>query len=294
MKVFVTGGAGYVGKVVIDRLLEAGHQVTALQRANAERSVAQPAVNVIEGDILDPSSFQHEMGQHDAVVHLVGIIKEYPRKGITMKRVHVNGTKNVLQSARVAGISRFLHMSALNTRHGAVSSYHRSKWEAEECVRQSGMSYTIFRPSVIFGKGGHGPEFVGQLVGLVKKAPLVPIVGDGHFLLQPVSVQTVGEAFAQSLTQAVTINREYEVGGPNVVSYLEIMQRIAHALHKPLRTIRMPVSFMKRLVPVLQKTPGFPLTVDQLTMLLEGNVCQCSEPLYSDLPLEKIPFEITL
>jgi uncharacterized protein YbjT (DUF2867 family) len=294
MRVFVTGGSGYVGKVVIDRLLEAGHQVTALQRAHSPRGVEQPGVTVVVGDILDVGSFQLGMQQHDAVVQLVGIIKEYPRKGMTMKRVHVDGTKNVLAAAKNNGIHRFLHMSALNTREGAVSNYHRSKWEAEECVRQSGMSYTIFRPSVIFGKGGTGPEFVGQLVNLVKRAPLVPIVGDGHFLLQPVSVQTVGEAFAQSLTAEVTFNREYEVGGPTVLSYLDILRHIAKSLHKPLRTIRMPVSFMQRLVPILQKTPGFPLTVDQLTMLLEGNVCQYAEPLYSDLQLEKIPFEVTI
>lgn len=294
VKVFVTGGTGYVGQTVIDCLLQAGHDVTALQREHATRRLEKASIQRVVGDVFDEASLLAGMKNQDAVIHLVGIIREQPRQGFTMSRVHVDGTQNVLKAAMANGIGRFLHMSALNVRNDAVANYHRTKWEAEERVRQSGMSHTIFRPSVIFGKGGPGPEFVGQLVDLVRKAPIVPVVGSGQFLLQPVSIQTVGLAFTRALGEKRTYNRVYEVGGPTVISYLEILERIAQTLRKPLRTVRVPVFLMKALVPLLQRSPDFPLTVDQLTMLLEGNVCADSESLYQDLQLERVPFQVHL
>lgn len=292
MKVFVTGGTGYVGQVVVNSLVRVGHEVTLLQRGNSPRQLQQEGVKAVSGDLFDVESLREGMRDHDAVIHLVGIIREIPRKGITMFRVHVEGTQNVLKAAQDNHIGRFLHMSALNTHPGAVSKYHRSKWEGEVCVRDSGMVYTIFRPSVVFGRGGPGPEFVGQLIDLVKSTPVVPLVGDGHFLLQPVSAQTVGEAFAKSLTEPCTHHQTYELGGPSVLSYLQILQHIADALGKKLRTISIPVFLMKRLVPLLQNAPGFPITVDQLTMLLEGNVCEDAQSIYEDLALGQVPFAI--
>ena len=115
----------------------------------------------------------------------------------------------------MAGVRRFLHMSALGARPSAVSNYHRSKWAAEEAVaKKSGLDATIFRPSVVFGRGRHGPNFVDQLADLVRSAPLIPILGDGHFLLQPVSVRTVAAAFAKALQTSTTVGMAYELGGP--------------------------------------------------------------------------------
>ncbi|GMA60907.1 NAD-dependent epimerase/dehydratase family protein [Alicyclobacillus fastidiosus] len=157
MRVFVTGGTGYVGVPVVRELLRRGHSVTLLAR-DASRVPADLCglVHVVDGDLADSTALQIGMNQADAVVHLVGIIRENRRRGITMQAVHVGGTTAVLEAARRAGVERLIHMSALGARVGARSRYHKTKWEAETRVRQSGLKFTIFRPSVVFGPGGPG------------------------------------------------------------------------------------------------------------------------------------------
>ncbi|MCL6517866.1 NAD-dependent epimerase/dehydratase family protein [Alicyclobacillus sp.] len=291
MRVFVTGGTGYVGVPVVDALVRAGHEVVVLERAGSIRPIQRPDVARVTGDVTDHDALRHGMRGCDAVVHLVGIIREFPRRGVTMQRMHVDATEAVLAAAQAAGVSRVVHMSALGARPDAVSSYHRTKWMAEELVRSSGLPYTIFRPSVIFGRGGPGPQFVGQLADLVRSAPVVPVIGDGRFALQPVAVATVAEAIVQAVHEPR--DTAYELGGPDVITYLEILRRIADALGKPLRTVRVPVVLMRGVVPLLERLPSFPITRDQLTMLLEGNVCTDADAAYQDLYLEPIPFTVT-
>lgn len=292
MKVFVTGGSGYVGRVVIERLLAANHHVVALQRPASTRSIDSRHVETVEGDLFDRVTLLHGLAHADAVIHLVGIIRQVPRRGITMHRIHVEGTRLVLEAAAQSGVQRMVHMSALGARPGAISAYHRSKWYAEEAVRDSGLTYTIFRPSVIFGRGGPGPEFVGQLTDLVRKTPVTPVIGHGRYPLQPVSITTVADAFTAALALPIAENRVYELGGPDVVTYADILRRIAEAHGQTLRTIRIPAVLMSAMIPWLQRLPGFPLTVDQLTMLLEGNVCTDTETVYRDLALSAVPFAV--
>ncbi|MCL6632802.1 MAG: NAD-dependent epimerase/dehydratase family protein, partial [Alicyclobacillus herbarius] len=211
MKVFVTGGTGYVGRPVIRALQAAGHEVLALQRPGSRRPLDDTHIPVFSADVLDTPRLVEGMQGCDAVVHLVGIIRERHRQGVTMRRMHVEATRAVLTAAQAVNVHAIVHMSALCARPNALSAYHRSKWEAEELVRSSEIPYTIFRPSVIFGAGGPGPNFVQQLAQLVERSPLVPIIGDGRFLLQPVSVETVADAFVRAV-QAPK-QRTYELGG---------------------------------------------------------------------------------
>jgi uncharacterized protein YbjT (DUF2867 family) len=293
MKVFLTGATGYVGQVMVGTLQAAGHEVVALERNQTRRALALEGVKRVSGDITVPSTLAGLMDGCDVVIHLVGIIREYPRKGVTMETIHVRGTENIVTCAQQSGVRRFLHMSALGARANAVSSYHRSKWEAEEYVRQSGLDYTIFRPSVLFGRGGPGPNFIAQLAELVTKAPIVPIIGDGQFLLQPVSIHNVVDGFTRALQTPLTVRKEYEVGGPEQIPYIEILRRISAHFGKKLRTVKVPVSLMKVLVPFLQKIPSFPLTNDQLIMLLEQNICTTDwETYYRDLQLEPDKFQV--
>lgn len=292
MRVFITGGTGYVGQAVVAATLQAGHQPIVLQRPGTYRSLNMPGAELVEGDVLEPRSFEKGLAGSDAIIHLVGIIREVPRQNITMQRLHVEATRSILGAAKRAEVARFIHMSALGSRTNAVSSYHRTKWAAEELVRESGLNFTIFRPSVIFGKGGPGPEFVGQLRDLARKAPLIPIIGDGRSPLQPVSIETVAKAMVASLTAPLAHNKVYEAGGPEVITYEEIMRRICQALNKPFRPIHIPLALMGALLPILQHLPGFPLTMDQFIMLKEGNVCRDPESLYRDFQLDKIPFEV--
>jgi uncharacterized protein YbjT (DUF2867 family) len=292
MKVFVTGASGYVGGAILRRLLADGHEVVALQRRGTDRPLHNPQISVVEGDLFRPSEWDPALDSCDAVIHLVGIIRERPRQNVTMRRIHMDGTRIVVEAAKRATVRKFVHMSALGARAGAASSYHQTKWEAEQLVRNSGLDYTIFRPSVIFGPGGPGPEFVGMLARLIAKAPVVPLIGDGRFELQPVSVETVAEAFSKALTWPCAVNKTYELGGPERMAYVDILRAIATAHGKRLRTVSIPVSLMKRIVPILERIPAFPLSNDQLTMLLEGNVTRQADIAYRDLDLRPIPFKV--
>ncbi len=276
----------------MESVLEHGHEVVALVRSAEGKLINDLRITYVYGDITDPLSLSGIMNGCEVVIHLVGIIREVPRKGITMNRIHVEGTRNIVTETKKTGINRFLHMSALGVKENSRVAYHQSKWEAEQIVRESGLSYTIFRPSVIFGEGGPGPNFVDQLRDLVKNAPIVPVIGDGSSLLQPVSVKNVADGFAKGLELKQTIGKTYELGGPEQISYLKILSLIADSLDKRLKKIHVPITLMKYIVPIMGKIPQFPITNDQLTMLLEGNITSKAETYYNDFGLQPIPFEI--
>jgi uncharacterized protein YbjT (DUF2867 family) len=293
MKVLVTGGTGFVGKGVLARLTKDGHNVVCLVRPGSEGKVTlnetgTERVTLAAGDLFDRDSLLRAVEGCEAVVHLVGIIREQPNKGITFPRIHVTGTENVVEAAKQAGVRRFVHMSALGAREGASSAYHQTKYAAEELVKKSGIPYTIFRPSVIFGPGD---EFVNMLAHLVR-LPVTPVIGSGSYLLQPVSRQTVAEVFSQALTLNEATNQVFEVGGPEPLTYLQILEAIGKAIGKQtLRKVHIPLALMKPVISAMEGFSFFPITTTQLTMLLEGNACENTERLYSVFRTEKIPFQ---
>jgi NADH dehydrogenase len=216
-----------------------------------------------------------------AVIHLVGIIREVGRD--TFKRVHVQATRNVIEACREHGVQRLLHMSALGTRENARSRYHRSKWRSEELVRESGLEATIFRPSVIFGKGS---ALVLQLRDLVVNWPVVPVIGDGMRLTQPVWVEDVASCFVSALDSANTVGQTYELGGPETLGFEQMLDLIAEGEELETIKIHLPIWLMKPVTAVLSRLSSrFPLTADQLAMLTEDNVCDI-EPMRQTFGVE--------
>jgi uncharacterized protein YbjT (DUF2867 family) len=272
MRVLVTGSTGYLGRPAVAALQRAGHTVVALERPGSARSWGNsaPLARAV-ADITDTSALAAAMAGCDAVVHLVGIIREFPRRGVTMQRMHVEAAQAVAEVARRAGVPRIVYVSALGARQDAPALYHRTKWAAEEAVRQSPLEWTILRPSVIVGRGGPGPNFTRQLAGLIQRAPIVPVIGDGTYPLQPVHVETVTAAIVRCVEEPRFTS--FDLAGPHTLSYAEMLARIAHALGRPLRTVRVPLRLMRRVVRWLERFPAFPLTSDQLAMLTEGNAC---------------------
>lgn len=292
MKVFLTGATGFVGKGVLQRLLADGHDAVCLTRPGTKDKLRSERtgpgrVYLAEGDILDVESLKSAMAGCEAVIHLVGIIREQPGKGITFSKIHVEGTKNVLEAAKQGGVRRFIHMSALGSRPNATSAYHRTKYEAEQLVRASGIPYVIFQPSAIFGPGD---EFVNMLADLVRM-PATPVIGDGSYPLQPVARKTVADVFVQALSLPDATNQTFETGGPDRLTYAEILDAIGEAIGKKrVRKIHIPLALMKPVVNMLGGFSFFPITNTQLTMLLEGNACRDGQRLYDTFPTEKIPF----
>lgn len=283
MKVFVTGGSGFVGREIIQQLRAENHSVRALVR-QADSLEEFSDIETVVGDTTQPETLREQLSDCAAVIHLVGIIREFPGKGITFKKLHGESTTNILRAAEEQGVKRYIHMSANGTRQNAVTSYHQSKWEAEELVRQSKLDWTIFRPSLIFGPKD---QFVNMLAQLIRTLPIVPVMGDGQYQLQPVSVMDIAQGFVTALNRPETVGKTYQCCGPQPFSYDQILDLIAQALGQVAGAwkIHQPLWLMKPLVATLQAFPLFPMTSDQLQMLLEGNICD-DESWQKDLSVE--------
>jgi uncharacterized protein YbjT (DUF2867 family) len=276
MKVFLTGGTGFVGSEVLRQLVAAGHTVRALVREGSEDKLAVIAgVEVHSGNVTDAASLVGGLQGCDAVIHLVGIIREFPRRGVTFKKMHVEGTENVLAAAKEQGVSRYLHMSSNGTRERSNTGYHRTKWQAEEMIRDSTLEWTIFRPSLIFAPGS---EFVHMISEVIRRLPVVPVIGDGQYRMQPVSRRDVATSFVKALEMPATIGKTYHLGGGESYSYDEILDLTSQAMGKGKASkIHQPLFMIKPMIRLMQSSDHFPITSDQLTMLIEGNVCDPEE-----------------
>jgi uncharacterized protein YbjT (DUF2867 family) len=269
VKIFLTGGTGFVGTAVAEEIRRRGHAIRALVR-DVERTSALRAAGaeLVAGDVTDPRTLAGAVRGCDAVVHLVGIIRE--RGARTFEAVHVGGTQHVLVAAKEAGVRVFVHMSALGAKP-AGTPYHRTKFEAEERVRGSGLAHVVFRPSIVFDRES---PVVRIWRRQVRWLPLVPVLGDGRYRLQPVARRDVAAAFVAALEREETWNATYELVGPDVLTYDEILDAIGAALGTPrVRKAHLPLAAVR---PALRLAAALhlptPLTPDELQMLLEENV----------------------
>lgn len=288
MQVLVTGATGFVGNWVVVELLARGHEVRCLVRPGSEGKLkAADRVAVFLGDVLDEAAVRQAVRGCEAVVHLVGIIREFPRRGITFERLHVEATKNVVDAAKAAGVKRYLHMSALGARPEPADPYHITNFRADEYVMASGLTYTIFRPSVIYGPEDRS---LNLFVRQIKACRLYPVIGNGRYQLQPVAVWTVAQAFALALELPHTENRVYEVGGPEPLTFDEIIKSLAFEVRRRILKIHLPVWPFRLAAYILGRFAWFPISSGQIRMLLEGNTCDPT-PFYQDFGLTPISFK---
>lgn len=273
MNVLVTGGTGYVGRAVLAELHRAGHRAFPLSRG--KRMPAQQGIEpepVRSGNVLEPETLNQACAGMHAVIHLVGIISEAGAQ--TYERVHTEGTRNILEAAKRSGVKRFVHMSALGTRPTAIAQYHRSKWAAEELVRSSGLDWTIFRPSIIYGPGD---GFVNLFAKISRWSPIVPIIGGGDTQFQPVPLETVARAFVRSLTIPDSIGRTFDLCGPETLTLTDVVEAVLQVTRR--RRLKLPVPFtvariqaglLELVFSLFRGAP--PLNRDQVQMLREDNV----------------------
>jgi uncharacterized protein YbjT (DUF2867 family) len=279
----VTGGTGFVGTHLANTLLRRGHAVAILARTPATtRNRYNRPVEALRGDVLDPASLATACIGRDAIVHLVGIIHEKGEQ--TFDRMHQSATENVIGAARSAGVRRLLHMSAMGTSEDSPSAYGRTKAAGEKLVRASGLDWTIFRPSIIFGPGD---GFVSLLAPIVRSNPLfIPVIGPGTTGFMPVSVSDVARVFADTLEKPETVGRVFEVGGPQTLTLNEIYREIAMAVGKPGKLlVHLPLWWGRFLAGRFEwlARKGWldapPLTRDQLLSLTRDNTADISETL---------------
>ena len=293
--IVVTGGTGFVGREICRALRAEGLPVRAVSRTPSD--ALPPGVEFFPADITQPDSLRHAFHHAQAVIHTVGIIREFSSQ--TFPKVHLQGTAHVVAAARAASVPRFLHLSALGTRPLAASLYHQTKWEAEQIVRASGLAATIFRPSLIYGKGDASTTQLATLL----QPPLswlsggfLPIPGGKQVTLCPVSVSSVADSVVRSLGQSQAVGKTFDLCGPTT-TLADLALAIAHVLGRQptwvennpdIILLTLPWLWLTRRKPILfpiplplcrllaavteRLLPRPSLTTDQITMLEEGQV----------------------
>lgn len=268
MKVLVTGGTGFIGPKVVHALRAKSHEVRALvRRPERATQLATLGAELVSGDVTDPASLRAALEGCTHVVHLVSILKGSPSD---FERVMTQGTKNLLAAAKDAGVERFVLMSALGTSEQTKDTvpYFAAKWAMEQETVRSGLEYTIFRPSFVFGRdGGALPLFTKQ----VRYSPVVTVIGSGLQRIQPIWVDDVAEYFARGVDHPQASNRTYDIGGPDIVTWDELYLKIAKVLGKRRRLLHIPAGVARTGASLTQWAPGAPLTTDQIAMIEAGD-----------------------
>jgi NADH dehydrogenase len=288
VKVFVTGGTGFIGPRIVHALRAQDRDVRALVRNPARGAqLAGWGAELVAGDVTDPVSLREGVRGCTHVVHLVAIIQGRPQD---FDRVMTQGFQNVIRAAKDEGVERVVLMSALGTSDTTKDTvpYFRAKWQMEQDLKASGLGYTIFRPSFVFGRdGGVLPTFVRQ----VRLSPVVTVIGPGLQKSQPIWVDDVAAYFAKGVDLPQAANRTFELGGPDAVTWNELYVRIAHVLGKRRRLVHVPFSLARTGARLTERLPGAPLTPDQVTMLEAGDNVVASSDAVDTFQLPLVPLD---
>ena len=268
-RVLVAGATGYLARRVVPRLLASGRVVRALVRGGSGRAARIPhlaGAEIAGGDLDDAGALAGAALGVDAVVHLVGIIRE--RGQATFQRVHVDGTRALVDAARTAGVRRFLYVSAIGARADAPTAYWRSKAEAEAIVRASGMTWIVLRPSIVFAPDGEFFKVLRQLTAF----PLVPVLGPGTSRMAPLRADDLADLVAAALDRPAVWNRVHEVSGPEAMTFNALLARAARARGRGAFLVHVPLALARPLVALIARVlPNPPITPDQLAMLSEDS-----------------------
>ncbi|MGB8856759.1 MAG: complex I NDUFA9 subunit family protein [Burkholderiales bacterium] len=275
-KICIIGGSGFVGSYITRLFAGQGRPVRVLtsRRDHAKALFVLPSVDIIEANIHDETQLTRALAGCDAVINLVGVLHDSGRPGQGFQRAHVDLTRKVIAACKANNIQRLLHMSALKADVNGPSAYLRSKGQAEQLVRESGLQWTIFCPSVIFGRGD---SFLNLFAALLAVAPVFPLAGaDAKF--QPVWVEDVARAFVGSVDNRATFGKRYNLCGPQIYTLRELVQLVAHikGLKRFVIGLPGPVAYMQALA--LEILPGKMMSRDNLLSMKVDNVCGCDFP----------------
>lgn len=267
----VTGGTGFVGRNLVAELSRRGQKLRLLVRATSSLPQTNaPDIETAVGDVTQPQSLPQALSEVDTVIHLAAIIRE--QRGATFHKVNYLGTKDLMAAAKAEGVRRFLYMSNVGAGPNPAFPFLRSKWQAEEEVKASGLAYTIFRSSVIFGQGD---EFISTLARLIKTMPLVPVIGSGKVRFQPVWVKDVVACIAAALDDPATVGQTIPLGGPEHLTYEAMLDTIMTVLGMKRPKVHVPTGLMRPIVWLMERLLSHPpVTSAQLAMLRMDNIAE--------------------
>jgi NADH dehydrogenase len=285
MKVAVFGGTGFVGSYLVDALLARGHVPRLLVRPGSESKVRQrERCELVPGGIEDRGAISACLEGAHAAIYNIGLIREFPGQGITWEKMHYEGLARAVDAAVAAGVQRFVLMSANGVKPEGTG-YQSTKFRAEQYLAASGLDWTVFRPSVVFGDPRGLMEFCSMLYAQMLKPPIpAPLFhaglwpsGAGRFRMSPVAVEDVAEAFVRALETPASVGRVFPLGGPEAPEWRDILRVIAAAAGKRKLLLPAPVALPRAAAALFDRFAWFPVTRAQLDMLLEGNACDGSE-----------------
>ncbi len=266
-QICIIGGSGFVGRAIVRQATEAGHRVTVgCRHPERARDLLVYGIELAKVDITDGRGLDDAVAGSDVVINLVGLLFERGR--YSFDAAHVSGTEQLLDACKKAGVSHYLHMSALGAGKVPESRYSRTKGEAEARVRRSGLNWTIFRPSIIYGEGD---SFFNKFKAMTGLLPVLPVIA-GHTRFQPVWVEDVARAFVQAAGDRHTFGQVYELGGPKSYRFMELMQLLMKELGRCRLLVPVPGFAAKIMALFMQWLPTPPLTSDQLKLLQHDNV----------------------
>jgi uncharacterized protein YbjT (DUF2867 family) len=279
MRIAITGGTGFIGRQLAQRMIADGHQVVLIARSERLEETAFPTsqVQFLANDLSDPKALAEAFAGCDAVAHCAGINREIGKQ--TYRQVHVEGTKHVVQAAQQAGVKRIALMSFLRARPNCGSGYHESKWLAERIVRDSGLDYTIIRAGVVYGLGDH---MLDHLSHALHTFPFFALVGLREKQMQPLAIEDLVNVLRASLVLGRLARQTVAVVGPEQLYLSAAVKRVAAVLGKKPMFFPAPLWFHYLLAFGCELTMKVPMVARaQVRILSEGIV----EPALSCDPL---------
>jgi uncharacterized protein YbjT (DUF2867 family) len=266
--ILIAGGTGFVGGGIVRELARRGKPVAVLTR-NASRAKRSPGLDVEyrEGDVTRAESLASAMQGVEAVVGC----QQFPNspienagKGHTFEKVDAEGTENLVRAAKAAGVKRYVYLSGAGAAPDGPH-WFRAKWRAETAVRESGLTYTILRPSWVYGPEDRS---LNRFLSMSRFLPFVPLIGNaGKQRMQPVFIDDVGRAVAGSLDNPAAANQVFKLGGPEVMSMTEVVRTALQVAGRKRLLLSSPKPVMKLVASVLQFAPGRPLTPDAVDFI---------------------------
>jgi uncharacterized protein YbjT (DUF2867 family) len=268
--ILVAGGTGFIGSHIVRHLLKGGHKVVVMTRNPEKARASVPAgVDLRQGDVADAASLDRAAASIDVVVAAAQFPNhpvENPRKGYTYIKVDGEGTMRLVNAARKNGVKRFVYLSGAGTREGQTRPWFVAKLMAEKAVRESGIPYTIFRPSWVYGPEDRS---LNKFVTFARLLPFVPVIGNGRTRVQPVFVEDLARAVAASIELPEAAGKVYEIGGPQELTMDEIIHTMLKAMGKKRPLIHHPAWFMKLAALPMQVLPAPPLSPAAVDFVLQ-------------------------
>jgi uncharacterized protein YbjT (DUF2867 family) len=293
--VAVAGGTGFVGGAIARELARRGHRVVVLTHRPGARA-AQPGIEYRSADATRPETLASTLDGVDTLVISLAFHNspiEAPRRGQTFDRVDADGTEAlvvaaraaVVKSSHAAGVRRLIYLSGAGAAADAPRHWFRAKWRAEEAIRDSGIEYTIFRPSWIYGPGD---KSLNRFIGFTRWLPFVPQIGNGRQVLVPVFVDDVARLVADALETPAATNQTFEVGGPESMTMDEIVREALRTMGRRRPILHAPVVLMKIATAPLTLLPSPPMTPAAIDFVVQSAPVDTG-PLHERLPRALMP-----